>query len=154
MLGLDINLIFTTKKFNICTMLEAGVRPTLDFDVNLIFNFQPKFFIYPTLVETSSQLWDLMSTFLFPTKFNVCPMLEVDVKRTLGFDVNPILISNQNSMCSMLEVNVKPKLEVDINPTLSFDCNLILISNQIVVFVQCWRRTSSHYWILYVNSML
>ncbi len=33
------------------------------------FNFQPKFFIYPTLVETSSQLWDLMSTFLFPTKF-------------------------------------------------------------------------------------
>ncbi len=135
-------------------MLEAGVRPTLDFDVKLIFisnqNFSSIQFWWK--LQANSGIW--CQPFCFQPNFNVCPLLEVDVKHTLGFDVNPILISNQNSKCSMLEVNVKPKFEVDINPTLSFDCNLILISNQNVVFVQCWRRTSSHYWILYVNSML
>ncbi len=48
---------------------------------------------------TSILRWVLTSTrFSFSTtKYNVCPTLEIDVNLTLGSDVNPIFIFNQNT---------------------------------------------------------
>ncbi len=34
---------------------------------------------------------------IFQPKYNVCPTLEIDVNLTLGSDVNPIFIFNQNT---------------------------------------------------------
>ncbi len=145
---------FLQPKFNICTMLEAGIRPALGFDVNQIFTSNQNLTSVHFGGNFKPTLGFDVNLFLFPTKFqrlsNFGDFLspEADVKRTLCFDVNPIVISNQNSTCSMLEVNVKPKLEVDINPMLGFNINLIFISNKnssLSYFGLFWLQPDFHF---------
>lgn len=136
-------------------MLEVGVQPMFGFDVNTIFisnhnslsvQFSARIQCLCFFVgwhQANIEFW-CQPDFHFQPKFSVCPLLEADIKPTLGFDVNTVFIFNQN-VIPMLEVS---ELEVDLRQTLGFDVNLIFIFNLNSVSVQCWRLTSGQRWVL------